>query len=281
MKRNSKEARIIPLALMSASMLVFAGGFFSPVLASDSMTPIPDTAVNMAETLKATPGANTIVAPAKSDRVSNPIEAVFETEKTPILKETENRIVTDLSPGEERVAREGSDGEKVTVFKVYQKDGKTVREEVLTTEIPPVSRIIEKGAENVPEVTPTAEQDFSYAPNVGSGIYGADGLIQMTASDRAQQAINLLLGIPGHANGSAYHVSTGLDSLIDSLSVSEAFYVIHRIEGAGFGQTGDGYAGFDTAASHQNFINRQVNGRFNGSVHTLLKKWGTYSYGGY
>jgi len=69
--------------------------------------------------------------------------------------------------------------------------------------------------------------------------------------------------------------------LIDTLTTPEAIYVIHRIEGAGFGQTGAGYAGYDTPASHQAFVNQQVNGRFGGSVHALLKAWGTFSYGGY
>ena len=87
--------------------------------------------------------------------------------------------------------------------------------------------------------------------------------------------------IPGHRKGSAYHKSTGLDSLIDSLSVEEATWVIHTIEGKGFGQTSSGYAGVDSHASHQAFLTKQVNRRFGGNIRTLLKKWGTYSYGGY
>lgn len=80
-------------------------------------------------------------------------------------------------------------------------------------------------------------------------------------------------------NGSAYHAQ--IDPIIDQLSAAEAIHVIHRIEGAGFGQTGDGLAGVDSPATHRNFIERQVNNRFGGSIHALLKKWGTYSYGGY
>ena len=85
---------------------------------------------------------------------------------------------------------------------------------------------------------------------------------------------------PGHSNGAGYHAS-GIDAKIEQLSTAEAIHVIHRIEGAGFGQTGDGYAGIDTPESHRNFVSKQINNRFDGSVHQLLRKWGTYSYGGY
>ena len=111
--------------------------------------------------------------------------------------------------------------------------------------------------------------------------FDQNGLLIERTSENAERAISLLLGIPGHSNGSWYHQSTGLDNLIDQLSIPEAIHVIHRIEGAGFGQTGDGFAGYDTPTSHQNFIQRQVNNRFGGDVRLLLKSWGTYSYGGY
>lgn len=115
-----------------------------------------------------------------------------------------------------------------------------------------------------------------------SGIqFGSNGLLIERKSQKAQQVINLLLSIPGHRNGKAFHQQTGLDNLIDSLTTEEAIWVIHRIEGRGFGQTSAGFAGQDTPQSHQAFIRQQVNRRFGGSVHTLLKYWGTYSYGGY
>lgn len=110
--------------------------------------------------------------------------------------------------------------------------------------------------------------------------FGSDGLLIETASSLAQSVINDLLSIPGHSNGAGYHAN-GLDAKIDQLSTAEAIHVIHRIEGAGFGQTGDGYAGIDTPESHRNFVSKQINNRFGGSVHQLLRKWGTYSYGGY
>lgn len=109
--------------------------------------------------------------------------------------------------------------------------------------------------------------------------FDSNGLLVEHTSDNAERVISLLLSIPGHANGSSYHVQ--IDPIIDQLSAAEAIHVIHRIEGVGFGQTGDGLAGIDSPATHRNFIERQVNNRFGGSIHTLLKKWGTYSYGGY
>lgn len=109
--------------------------------------------------------------------------------------------------------------------------------------------------------------------------FGSNGLLVEHTSDNAERVISLLLLIPGHANGAVYHAQ--IDSIIDQLSAAEAIHVIHRIEGAGFGQTGDGLAGVDSPATHRNFIERQVNNRFGGSIHALLKKWGTYSYGGY
>lgn len=125
------------------------------------------------------------------------------------------------------------------------------------------------------------EKASSVASGSDTPQFGSNGLLIERYSPRAQQVINLLMAIPGHRNGAAYHKSTGLDSLIDQLSTEEAVYVIHRIEGAGFGQTGDGYAGYDTPISHQTFVRNQVNKRFGGSVKALLKRWGTYSYGGY
>lgn len=109
--------------------------------------------------------------------------------------------------------------------------------------------------------------------------FGSNGLLVEHTSDNVERVISLLLSIPGHANGAVYHAQ--IDPIIDQLSAAEAIHVIHRIEGAGFGQTGDGLAGVDSPATHRNFIERQVNNRFGGSIHALLKKWGTYSYGGY
>ena len=126
-----------------------------------------------------------------------------------------------------------------------------------------------------------AEEEAKALSASGTPYFGADGLLVERHTAASQNVINLLLGIPNHSNGAYYHQATGLDSYIDQLSVEEAVNVIHRIEGAGFGQTGAGYAGFDTPESHQVFLRQQVHGRFGGDVRQLLKKWGTYSYGGY
>lgn len=109
--------------------------------------------------------------------------------------------------------------------------------------------------------------------------FDSNGLLVEHTSANVERVITLLLAIPGHKNGSAYHAE--IDPIIDQLSAAEAIHVIHRIEGAGFGQTGDGLAGADTPVTHRAFIERQVNSRFGGSIHLLLKKWGTYHYGGY
>lgn len=137
----------------------------------------------------------------------------------------------------------------------------------------------EEAAKNAVSTSGTSNRTTSNGS--GSPSFGSDGLLVEQHTAASQNVINLLLGIPNHSNGSWYHQSTGLDSYIDQLSIEEAVNVIHRIEGAGFGQTGAGYAGFDTPESHRVFVEQQVNGRFGGDIRLLLKKWGTYSYGGY
>ncbi len=110
--------------------------------------------------------------------------------------------------------------------------------------------------------------------------FDSNGLLVEHTSPNVERVITLLLAIPGHQAGAAYHGE--IDPIIDQLSAAEAIHVIHRIEGPGFGQSADGLAGFDTPATHRAFIERQVNNRFDGSIHALLKKWGTYvEYPGY
>ena len=135
----------------------------------------------------------------------------------------------------------------------------------------------EASAETEDNVQDSGSADVSAT----SPYFGSNGLLVMAGTGNARRVASLLLSIPGHRNGAAYHKSTGLDSLIDSLSVEEATWVVHTIEGRGFGQTGSGYAGVDSHASHQAFLTKQVNRRFGGNIRTLLKRWGTFSYGGY
>lgn len=111
--------------------------------------------------------------------------------------------------------------------------------------------------------------------------FGPDGLLIMDDGGNAKQVYNLIHSIPGGMNGGSYHVQTGLDNLIDTLTTPQAFWVLYTLEGPGFGQLADGYAGFDTHESHQVLITNQLDRRFNGSIHQLLKKWGTFAYNGY
>ena len=111
--------------------------------------------------------------------------------------------------------------------------------------------------------------------------FGSDGLLIMDGGGNANQVYNLLNNIPGKMNGGDYHKQTGVDNLIDTLTTSQAFWVLYKLEGPGFGQLADGYAGFDTHESHQALITNQLNNRFSGSIHQLLKIWGTLGYSGY
>lgn len=115
----------------------------------------------------------------------------------------------------------------------------------------------------------------------GAVEFGPDGLLKEQPSELGQKIINQLFAIPGQQNGGQQHKDWGIDDNIDKLTTAEAVWVIHRLEGPGFGQTGDGYAGADTPESHKIFVQNQINNRFGGSVHNLLKKWGTFPYNGY
>lgn len=115
----------------------------------------------------------------------------------------------------------------------------------------------------------------------GPVTFNSDGTLEYTKSEAAQEVINLLISIPGHSNGAEYHKTWHIDEKIDNLSVKECVYVLRRIEDVGFGQTGDGLAGQETSESHKNFVENQLNKRYNGSIKNLLKSWATYSYSGY
>jgi len=115
----------------------------------------------------------------------------------------------------------------------------------------------------------------------GPVTFNSDGTLEYTKSDSAQEVINLLLAIPGHSNGAEYHKTWHIDEKIDNLTVRECVYVLRRIEDNGFGQTAQGLAGQETSESHKNFVENQLNKRYQGSIKNLLKKWGTYEYGGY
>lgn len=111
--------------------------------------------------------------------------------------------------------------------------------------------------------------------------FDSNGLLVEEESANSNKVAALLLAIPGHRLGFTEH--TVIDPIIDQLSAAEAVHVIHKIEGAGFGQTADGLAGVDSPQTHRAFVDRQVNGRkeFNHSIFQLLKLWGTFRYDGY
>ena len=146
----------------------------------------------------------------------------------------------------------------------------------------------EKAVKERPKEEPKAQETTPQAPAQNTAPvthedprFGPDGLLIMDDGGNAKQVYNLIHSIPGGMNGGSYHVQTGLDNLIDTLTTPQAFWVLYTLEGPGFGQLADGYAGFDTHESHQALITNQLDRRFNGSIHQLLKKWGTFAYNGY
>lgn len=147
----------------------------------------------------------------------------------------------------------------------------------------------EKAAKEKPkEEAPKAQETTPQAPTQNTAPvthedprFGSNGLLIMDEGGNANQVYNLLNSIPGKMNGGDYHKQTGVDNLIDTLTTSQAFWVLYQLEGPGFGQLADGYAGFDTHESHQALITNQLNNRFSGSIHQLLKVWGTLGYSGY
>lgn len=147
----------------------------------------------------------------------------------------------------------------------------------------------EKAAKEKPkEEAPKAQETTPQVPAQNTAPvthedprFGSNGLLIMDDGGNAKQVYNLIHSIPGGMNGGSYHIQTGLDNLIDTLTTPQAFWVLYTLEGPGFGQLADGYAGFDTHESHQALITNQLDRRFNGSIHQLLKKWGTFAYNGY
>lgn len=184
--------------------------------------------------------------PAKLDEAKLQLDGVLLADTAPSLKKIEGASAA-IKAEQERIAAEEAAAKKAAD---------------------------EAAAAQTAQATATAQAN-------GTPYFGADGLLVERTSSTAERVITLLLNIPGHSHGADYHISTGLDDMINSLSVEEATHVIHRIEGAGFGQTGAGWAGIDSTASHQAFLDQQVHGRFDGSIHALLRAWGTFSYGGY
>ena len=260
MKKSMKTMSALALASITACTAISLSA-----LASQPQENTQQVA-SVQETQEATPTPIATTPEADNKETFTPIvttqEALPEAEEDTAETTTEETYeqVTEEAPAEEV-------SEEQTTEEVAPQETTPVTEE---TKVEP----------QVATQTPVPVQDPVIATPT-TLKFTDNGLLAESATPKAQQVINLLISIPGHSNGSSYHKTTGLDNLIDELTPEEAVYVIHRIEGAGFGQTGDGYAGYDTPVSHQTFVKNQVNKRFGGDIKALLKMWGTYSYGGY
>ena len=128
------------------------------------------------------------------------------------------------------------------------------------------------------EAKDTGNNESGYRPGT-NGIPAVDdnGYIVRQQSQAGQDVINRLFAeIPSHANGTH---SAELDAMIDNLSAEECAWVMSRIENDVYGQSDR--SGHATPETDQHFIENQVNRRYGGDIHNLLKAWGTYTYSGY
>ena len=273
---NKRKKLVAGLSAALAISGIVLGG---SMVEADSNTPIPDNIREKIETLKVDIDHPELKAEKENLNVVALKQAVAS-QKLESTQKTVTKLKEETKKAEDDLTAAKKSEEEL------QKQIKELEEKVKAKEEREAQESKRQSQSQARSESPSNQtSDESYvAPastNSGSPYFGADGLLVESATGRAQDVINHLLAIPGHANGSWYHAQYGLDAKINSLSVEEAVYVIHRIEGAGFGQTGDGYAGYDTPASHRNFLNNQVNNRFGGDIWALLRSWGTYSYGGY
>ena len=273
---NKRKKLVAGLSTALAISGIMLGG---SMVEADSSTPIPDNIREKIETLKVDIDHPELKAEKENLNVVALKQAVAS-QKLESTQKTVTKLKEETKKAEDDLTAAKKSEEEL------QKQIKELEEKVKAKEEKEAQASKRQSQSQARLESPSNQtSDESYvAPastNSGSPYFGADGLLVESATGRAQDVINHLLAIPGHANGSWYHAQYGLDAKINSLSVEEAVYVIHRIEGAGFGQTGDGYAGYDTPASHRNFLNNQVNNRFGGDIWALLRSWGTYSYGGY
>lgn len=273
---NKRKKLVAGLSAALAVSGIILGG---SMVEADSNTPIPDNIREKIETLKVDIDHPELKAEKENLNVVALKQAVAS-QKLESTQKTVTKLKEDTKKAEDDLTAVKKSEEDL------QKQIKELEEKVKEKEEREAQSSKRQSQSQSRSESPSNQtSDESYvAPastNSGSPYFGADGLLVESATGRAQDVINHLLAIPGHANGSWYHAQYGVDAKINSLSVEEAVYVIHRIEGAGFGQTGDGYAGYDTPTSHRNFLNNQVNNRFGGDIWALLRSWGTYSYGGY
>lgn len=273
---NKRKKLVAGLSAALAVSGIMLGG---SMVEADSNTPIPDNIREKIETLKVDIDHPELKAEKENLNVVALKQAVAS-QKLESTQKTVTKLKEDTKKAEDDLTAVKKSEEELQK-QIKELEGKVKEKEEREAQ----SSKRQSQSQSRSESPSNQTSDESYvAPastNSGSPYFGADGLLVESATGRAQDVINHLLAIPGHANGSWYHAQYGVDAKINALSVEEAVYVIHRIEGAGFGQTGDGYAGYDTPASHRNFLNNQVNNRFGGDIWALLRSWGTYSYGGY
>lgn len=273
---NKRKKLVAGLSAALAVSGIMLGG---SMVEADSNTPIPDNIREKIETLKVDIDHPELKAEKENLNVVALKQAVAS-QKLESTQKTVTKLKEETKKAEDDLTATKKSEENL------QKQIKDLEEKVKAKEEREAQASKAQDQSQSKSESPSNQtSDESYvvpaSTNSGSPYFGADGLLVESATGRAQDVINHLLAIPGHANGSWYHAQYGVDAKINALSVEEAVYVIHRIEGAGFGQTGDGYAGYDTPASHRNFLNNQVNNRFGGDIWALLRSWGTYSYGGY
>ena len=246
---------------------------------ADSNTPIPDNIREKIETLKVDIDHPELKAEKENLNVVALKQAVAS-QKLESTQKTVTKLKEETKKAEDDLTAVKKSEEELQK-QIKELEGKVKAKEEREAQASKRQSQSQSQSESPSNQTSDESYVAPASTNSGSPYFGADGLLVESATGRAQDVINHLLAIPGHANGSWYHAQYGVDAKINALSVEEAVYVIHRIEGAGFGQTGDGYAGYDTPASHRNFLNNQVNNRFGGDIWALLRSWGTYSYGGY
>lgn len=248
---NKRKKLVAGLSAALAVSGIMLGG---NMVEADSNTPIPDNIREKIETLKVDidhpelkdEKENLNVVALKQAVASQKLESTQKTVTK--LKEETKKAEDDLTAAkksEEDLQKKIKELEEKVKAKEEREAQESKRQSQAQSQTQSESPSNQTSDENY--VAPAST-------NSGSPYFGADGLLVESATGRAQDVINHLLAIPGHANGSWYHAQYGVDAKINALSVEEAVYVIHRIEGAGFGQTGDGYAGYDTPASHRNFL---------------------------
>lgn len=273
---NKRKKLVAGLSAALAVSGIMLGG---SMVEADSNTPIPDNIREKIETLKVDIDHPELKAEKENLNVVALKQAVAS-QKLESTQKTVTNLKEDTKKAEDDLTAVKKSEEELQK-QIKELEGKVKAKEEREAQASKRQSQSQSQSESPSNQTSDESYVAPASTNSGSPYFGADGLLVESATGRAQDVINHLLAIPGHANGSWYHAQYGVDAKINALSVEEAVYVIHRIEGAGFGQTGDGYAGYDTPASHRNFLNNQVNNRFGGDIWALLRSWGTYSYGGY